>query len=114
MSDHENDQSDTRAADQQSSAAPEPVSAEVPPADQRSQRPALVTVWWARAALAGAGALLLLGGGLGGFAIGHATGGDGHRGHDVPGMGRPGFNGDGPHGPFRGDGRGQQGQPPTS
>lgn len=55
-----------------------------------------------QAGLAGAGALLLVGGGLGGFFIGHATAGDGHDGRDFPGMGRQGFRDQ-----ADGDGRGQ-------
>jgi hypothetical protein len=60
----------------------------------------------ARAGLAGAGALLLLGGGVGGYFIGHATGDD--HGRDFPGVRGPdGFRGGG-RGRFRhgGDGRG--------
>jgi hypothetical protein len=57
-----------------------------------------------RAAMAGAGLALLLGGGLGGFAIGHAAGGDAGGGD------RHGFGGQAPQGvPGGGYGPGQDG-----
>jgi hypothetical protein len=60
------------------------------------------------AGLAGAGALLLLGGGVGGYFVGHATGSS-DPARDVPGMRGPGFGG-GHQGD--GDGRGRF-QPPS-
>jgi len=70
----------------------------------------------ARAAVAGSAAVLLLAGGLGGFAIGRATAdSDGAGGSDQRQGGRFGFDLDGDRGEFPGGpGGSQQGPPPAA
>ncbi len=92
------------------SAAPEPVMAPInpPPAEgYAGQEPAarIPTPWARRIGLAGAAAALVAVGGAGGFALGHATSGDGDR--FQPTSFQVDRDGDGDrHGFDDGDGRG--------
>jgi hypothetical protein len=112
MSDEQNEKSGNRwEPGEQGEGPAEPVQAPAPAAVPEptggSPRPALRDrINRTQAGLVGAGALLLLGGGVGGYFVGHATGSDDH-GRDFPGVRGPDGFRDGRAFGGDGDGRGQ-------
>jgi hypothetical protein len=107
-------------ADTSTTEAPEPPAVPSnPPAPPEAetgapQRRLRDRVGRARAGLAGAAALLLRGGGVGGFLVGQTTGSAGpDHGRNVRGLARPEFGEGGPRGLHDGAGRGHLQPPPA-